>query len=338
MAAARSGTSSWPTAAARPRRPPTLAAIDPTTNSVVASIKVGARPTAVAAGPAGAWVGDTRDGTITRVDPEPRGVVTTIGIGAPVVDLATGLGGVWAATGGFGEVVQIDPEVAAVAQRVPLGHPRIPSCRGAFGRRGRRTRPARRPKASPVSIRARGTSPRRRPRLREAHQIAAGDGAVWVTTFESRAKRVEARSGRETAEYYAGGWVDPVVLDGAAWVGGQKGLAKLDRDTGVSLSSSDAAAGDGDCLRRGLCVARQPSTPEVVRVSTRRRGAVEARIATGGSGFEAAYSTIGFSCGSSSVRRRPTDRRPVGHSACRATATPGTRTVPATGSGARSSS
>ena len=93
----------------------------------------------------------------------------------------------------------------------------------------------------------------------QALQIAAGGGAVWVTTIANRAERVEARSGRKTAEFYAGGWVYPVTLDGrAAWVGGLRGLAKLDRDTGASLTSSGAVeVSDGDRLWRGLGLAHE---------------------------------------------------------------------------------
>ena len=68
-------------------------------------------------------------------------------------------------------------------------------------------------KGSPVSTRVSGEVVETgRLGSGNALQIAAGDGAVWATTFDSRAKRVEASSGRETAEYYAGGWLDPVVL------------------------------------------------------------------------------------------------------------------------------
>ena len=277
-------------AAAAP--PPALVVIDPTSNRVVASIKVGARPTTVAAGAGGVWVGDTRDGTVTRVDPETREVATTIGIGAPVVDLAVGAGGVWAATGSFGEVVQIDADVAAVVQRVSLGDPDDPIVPqvtsvgvgdgrvwvGAFKGLARID-----PRSGDIVERIDLGSG-------NAQQIAAGDGAVWATTFDNRAKRVEASSGRETAEYYAGGWLDPVVLaGGAVWVGGQNGVSKVDSVTGVELVSS-RPAGDilGIAYGDGSVWLGSFSDPEVLRVDP-KTGAVEARIATGGSGLEAAF-------------------------------------------------
>ena len=267
--------------------PPTLAVIDPATNSVVASIPVGSKPVAIAAGEGGVWVGDARDGTITRVDPEARRVVKTIGIGAPVVDLATGLGGVWAATGGFGEVVRIDPEVGAVAQRIPLGDPAdpvVPSVPSIAVGDGRvwagvpeglaRIDPSSGDVAETVDLDS-----------AQALQIAAGGGAVWVTTIANRAERVEARSGRKTAEFYAGGWVYPVTLDGrAAWVGGLRGLAKLDRDTGASLTSSGAVKSvTGIAYGAGSVWLTNAATAEVVRLGA-DTGAVEARIPLGGRG------------------------------------------------------
>ena len=267
--------------------PPTLAVIDPETNRVVASIPVGSKPVAIAAGEGSVWVGDARDGTITRVDPETQKVVKTIGIGAPVVDLATGLGGVWAATGGFGEVVRIDPEVGAVAQRIPLGDaedpvvPSVPSVGVGDGRvwAGVPEGLARIEPRSGVVIDTVELD------STQALQIAAGGGAVWVTTIANRAKRVEASSGRPTAEFYAGGWVYPVTLGGgAAWVGGLRGLVKLNPDTGASLSSSaQVKLVTGIAYGEGSIWLTNGDTAEIVRLDP-GTGAVEATIPMGGRG------------------------------------------------------
>ena len=267
--------------------PPTLAVVDPATNRVVASIPVGSKPVAVAAGVGGIWVGDARDGTITRVDPETRKVVKTIGIGAPVVDLATGLGGVWAATGGFGEVVRIDPGVGAVAQRIPLGDPEdpvvpsVPSVGVGDGRvwAGVPDGLARiDPRSGDVvdTVDLDGT---------QALQMAVGGGAVWVTTIANRARRVEASSARPTAEFYAGGWVYPVTLGGGAtWVGGLKGIAKLDPDTGGSLSSSaQVKLVTGIAYGEGSLWLTNGDTADVVRLDP-DTGAVEATIPLGARG------------------------------------------------------
>ena len=263
--------------------PPALLVIDPTENRIVASIKVGSRPAAVAAGGGAIWVGDSRDGTLTKVDPRTRTVVKTIGIGAPVVDLAAGLGGVWAATGGFGEVVRIDPEVGAVAQRIPLGDPDelvVPSVTSVGVGDGRvwvgvpdglsRIDPV---SGDVVDVVALGEL--------QAQQIAVGGGAVWATTIANRAKRVEARTGRVTGEFYAGSWVFPIALGGgAAWIGGQGGVAKVDPDTGAALGSSPSVRNaSGVAYGEGAVWTTNLDVPEVTRLNP-ESGVVEARIPT----------------------------------------------------------
>ena len=232
------------------------------------------------------------DGTVTQIDPATREVVKTIGIGAPVVDLAAGVGGIWAATGSFGEVVQIDPADGAVALRASLGasdDPIVPQATsigvgdgrvwvGAFKGLARID-----PTSGDVieTVDLGGAS---------ASQVAVGGGAVWTTTLDNRAKRVEASTGRPTAEYHAGGWLDPVVLGGdAVWVGGLNGVSKVDPLTGVELASArpfgeilGIAYGDGS-----VWVASNAAS-KVVRLHPTSL-AVEARIATGGAGLEAVF-------------------------------------------------
>jgi len=272
--------------------PPTLAVIDPATNHVVASIPVGSKPVAIAAGEGGVWVGDARDGTITRVDPGTRKVVKTIGIGEPAVDLATGLGGVWAATGGSGEVVRIDPGVGAVAQRIPLGDPADPVVPGVPSVAVGDGRVWAGVPGGLVRIDPRSGAVVKKVDLdgNQALQIAAGRGAVWATTIANRAERVEARSGRTTAEFYAGGWVYPVTLAGrAAWVGGLSGLAKLDLDTGASLSSSGTVKSvNGIAYGAGSVWLTNFAAADVVRLNA-ETGAVEARVPLGGHGVDVVF-------------------------------------------------
>jgi DNA-binding SARP family transcriptional activator len=266
--------------------PPALVAIDPATNRVVASIRVGSKPATVAAGAGSVWVGDTRDGTVTRVDPTSRAVVKTIGIGAPVVDLATGGGAVWAATGGFGEVVRIDPQIGAVAQRIPFGDPEdpiVPSVPSVGVGDGRvwvgvphglsRIDPISGEVVEDVSLAG-----------LQALQIAVGGGAVWTTTIASRAKRVEARTGQVTDEFYAGSWVFPIALGGgAAWVGGEQGVSKLDPGTGAVLGSSHIPNVSGVAYGEHAVWITSFEVPEVTRVSA-ETGDVAASVLTGAPG------------------------------------------------------
>ena len=95
---------------------------------------------------------------------------------------------------------------------------------------------------------------------------------------------MEARSGRKTAEFYAGGWLYPVTLDGgAAWVGGPRGLAKLDGTRGVLTSSGAVKPVTGIAYGAGSVWLTYAATAEVVRLGA-DTGAVEARIPLGGRG------------------------------------------------------
>ena len=221
---------------------PAVVEIDPATNSVVASIPVGSKPVAIAAGEGGIWVGDARDGTVTKIDPATSSVVRVTGIGAPAVDLATGAGSVWVATGAFGEVVRIDPELGAIADRIPLGNPKdaivpaVPSIAVGGDRVWAgalsglvRLDPTSGDVVAQVDL-----------GLSAALQIAARSGAVWATMVSSRAKRVEAASAKETAEFYAGNFVFAIASGpDAVWIGGGDGqLWKVDPVTGTEILSA----------------------------------------------------------------------------------------------------
>src|SRR5215207_4600690 len=57
-----------------------VAVIDPATNSIVAEVPVGARPSGIAAGEGSIWVGNRDDNTLLRIGPRSRRVVRTIGL------------------------------------------------------------------------------------------------------------------------------------------------------------------------------------------------------------------------------------------------------------------
>ena len=79
------------------------------------------------------------------------------------------------------------------------------------------------------------------------------------------------------------------LAGGAAWVGGSRGLAKLDADTGASLSSSGAIkAVTGIAYGGGSVWLTNAATAEVVRLGSEMR-AVEARIPLGGLGEDVVF-------------------------------------------------
>ena len=271
--------------------PPAVTVVDPATNRVVASIRVGSKPVTIAEGAGSVWVGDARDGTVTRIDPATY-TTKAIGIGAPAIDVAVGAGGVWVATGGFGEIVRVDTELDSVADRIELGTPGDPVVpaissvgAGAEGvwvgtfdglvridpRSGRET--------ERVDL---GSTP--------ALQIALGGGAVWSSTIASRAKRVEARSAEVTAEFYAGVSVFPIAVaddgvwvGGAAWTGAEQGQVwKVHPVTGSQeLSTRVAAWPAGIEVGAGAVWVTLPGLEELLRIDP-ETGEILATIPVGG--------------------------------------------------------
>jgi DNA-binding SARP family transcriptional activator/DNA-binding beta-propeller fold protein YncE len=227
---------------------PALVGVDARTNRIVASIRLGSRPVSIVTGEDGLWGGDAQDGTVRRVDPASGEVTGTVGIGAPAIDLALDDRSVWVATGGFGTVVRIDRRLGRVADRIELGDPEDPvvpaaSSVGVSGGRvfvgtfnglavidpsaGRITRK--------IDL---GNAP--------ALQIAVGGGAVWSTLVTRRAKRVDARSGKETAGFYAGSFALAMALDRSSlWIAGADAgqLWKLDPVTGATQLTARAGHG-----------------------------------------------------------------------------------------------
>jgi len=205
--------------------------IDPATNQVVATIRVGRAPSGLAVGAGAVWVSRRSDGAVVRIDPAANRVVATIPVGpAPgamtvaggvvwvalpqrglgqidpasnrstVVDvpgccageLAAGKGALWVANRGDGSLVRVDPGTGRVAARVLL--PRTTDQR--------------------------------------PHQVAVGEGAVWVTSASPRRDaanllwRVDPASNQVTGTLdlgptSAGGIPNSVAAgNGAVWVGG----------------------------------------------------------------------------------------------------------------------
>ncbi len=99
--------------------PNSVAVIDPKTNKVVADVKVGTRPGAVAVGEGAVWVANLDDSTLSRINPKTRAVERTIPMqGVSPSDVAAGAGGVWVANGPHNAVVRVSPDANEVVHRI----------------------------------------------------------------------------------------------------------------------------------------------------------------------------------------------------------------------------
>ena len=169
-----------------------LSRIDPVTNELVATIPVGRGPSGMAVGAGAVWVTSSRDGTVARIDPATGRVVATIPVGRAPGGLTVAGGAVWVALPDRGGLGRLDPATGRVVARVPL--PRTTD--------------------------------------QEPHQVAVGDGAVWVTSASPRGGtanllwRVDPASNQVTSTTdlgptAAGGLPNDVAAAyGAVWAAG----------------------------------------------------------------------------------------------------------------------
>jgi YVTN family beta-propeller protein len=98
----------------------TVSRIDPT-NFVARTIPVRHGPQAIAVGEGSVWVADTGDDTVVRIDPATNSVTTTIDVGRAPTSIAVSEHAVWVANSGDGTVSRIDPERNAEVETIHIG-------------------------------------------------------------------------------------------------------------------------------------------------------------------------------------------------------------------------
>jgi YVTN family beta-propeller protein len=96
-----------------------LSRIDPTTNTVQATISVGVNPEGIAVTPGAVWVSNHRGGSIWRIDPDTNTVVAKIEVGptgpSGPKDIQSAFGALWTSVPNASVVIRLDPETNAVA-------------------------------------------------------------------------------------------------------------------------------------------------------------------------------------------------------------------------------
>ena len=102
--------------------PGSVVRVDPTTGKVVARIRVGASPLAVADAFGSVWVSNGDGGTVTRIDPVTNRVIATIPVGPVPYQMAPVDGRLWVST--QTSAVRLDPTNNAVDMRVKLPLPK----------------------------------------------------------------------------------------------------------------------------------------------------------------------------------------------------------------------
>jgi ABC-type branched-subunit amino acid transport system substrate-binding protein/DNA-binding beta-propeller fold protein YncE len=94
--------------------------IDPRTNRVGQTIRLGSDAASVAVGAGKVWVPSARDGVVWRIEPGREPITRSIAVGVGVEYIAFGAGAVWAGNYIDGTLSRIDPRTNAITQ-VPVG-------------------------------------------------------------------------------------------------------------------------------------------------------------------------------------------------------------------------
>jgi YVTN family beta-propeller protein len=196
--------------------PNSVAIIDPKTNNIIGSIRVGSRPDAVVIGRESVWVANLDDRTLTQIDPQQRTVERRIALNATPTSLAFGFGAVWVAHGLLGTVSRIAPQYNGVATI------HTPFVRFAGPSRG---------------------------------SVTVGDRSVWVAFGDSSVSRIDPDSRRVVATTYAGDGPSAAAYGlGFLWIANKTdstvtrinpatNLRYLGRDDTVGLAPSGITVG-----------------------------------------------------------------------------------------------
>jgi streptogramin lyase len=96
-----------------------LVRIDPSSNSLVASIPVGQGPGQVAIGTGAVWVASVTSRTVSRIDPQTNQVVATIHVNADGGSVAVSPEAVWVTDLTNSALLRIDPQTNRVVATVP---------------------------------------------------------------------------------------------------------------------------------------------------------------------------------------------------------------------------
>jgi YVTN family beta-propeller protein len=94
--------------------------IDPSTGTVVATIRAGGGRSGVAAGEAGIWFSDMSTGIVAQIDPLTNRLGASVDVPNPEF-LAVGVNDVWVASPTSGEVTRIDARSGSVVATIEVG-------------------------------------------------------------------------------------------------------------------------------------------------------------------------------------------------------------------------
>jgi YVTN family beta-propeller protein len=236
-----------------------LQRIDPKTNKLAATFKLGSDPTGVAVGEGAVWVIHLDDNRISKIDPRRNAVVATGSAPGPRA-VAVGGGSIWIANAD-GTVTQLDPAGANVhVVSIPNFAQPVEVAAYGFGAvwvASPLTGVVARINPLSSSVSALTRVPARRGALKA---IAAGEGALWVTSNDIVADqygvfRIDPARGKVRARIRLRLGAQGVAAgEGAIWVTNSLGdsVTQIERSTnrvvrtiGVGKDPIAVATGEG---------------------------------------------------------------------------------------------
>jgi len=192
--------------------------IDTRTNMVVAKVPVGPANNegGIAYGAGSIWMPSDPKGELTRVDPATNGIAAVIPLPSGSYTAVFGYGRVWVSSTDKSVVSVIHPATNAVIAEIPVDKaPRFMAVGEGYVwtlNQGTGTVS----KIDPVTMRAVAHIPVGVPGT--GGDIAAGEGAVWVTTRDIPVSRIDVASEKVTHQFVGPGGDAIRVLHGSVWL------------------------------------------------------------------------------------------------------------------------
>jgi virginiamycin B lyase len=196
----------------------TIARIDLQSNAVTATIPmtIGDSEGSIATGAGSVWIMTDAKGTLARVDPDTSKVVAEIDVASGSFGLAFGEGALWVTSTEHGSVARIDPNTNLVAETIPVGKsPRFIAAGGGAVwvlNQGDGSVSRIDPKTNKVAATIEVGVPG------PGGEIAFGEGAVWVTSFEFPLSRIDPVTNKVVQQFYGPGGDSVRVGLGSVWL------------------------------------------------------------------------------------------------------------------------
>jgi YVTN family beta-propeller protein len=199
----------------------TIARVDLATGEVTATIKtsIGDSEGSIATGAGSVWITTDAKGTLARIDPASNTIVAEIYLPSGSFGLAFAAGGdeaLWVTSTEHDTVSRVDPHTNLVAETVRVGpKPRfVAAGAGAVWTLNQgdgsvsRVDPKTNKVAATIEVGVPGGG----------GDIAAGEGAVWVTSFEFPLSRIDPSTNTVAQQFYGKGGDAVRVGLGAVWL------------------------------------------------------------------------------------------------------------------------